>query len=154
VSNHQRGVHPNHDGRTQITVSDPRRWDLPVPFGDQRPHVLAGLGSLTGNLAVLELADFVQSSPQRRVRGHRPIQLTLIPQRGQVRQHPPAICDQHRRIRQHSAPVVERHEPAPGQRPRQSGGQAGAVGEQPQRRRPGVIDHVAATDFNRKILRP
>ena len=48
-------------------------------------------------------------------------------------------------------PIVDGHEPVPGQRLRQSGGQVGAVGEKPQHRRPGVISHVATADFNRKI---
>lgn len=70
-------------------------------------------------------------APQRWIRGHWPIQLTLVAQCRQVRQHPAAVGDQHRNIDQHPATVMHRNEPAVGQRPRQTAGQTGPVGEQP-----------------------
>jgi hypothetical protein len=77
----------------------------------------------------------------------------LIVQGRQVRQHPAAISDQHRRVGEHPATVVHRREPTPGKRPGQARGQAGAVGEDPHRGRAGVIDHATPTDFYRQIPR-
>jgi hypothetical protein len=71
----------------------------------------------------LGVPDLLQRPPQRRIRGHRPEQLGLIPQHGQVRQHPTAVGDAHRGVDQHPAPVVHRAEPTPRQRPRQRTGQ-------------------------------
>ena len=88
------------------------------------------------------------------VRGHRPEQLVLIPQHRQVRHHPAAVGDQHRGVGQHPAPVVHRGEPAPAQRLRQRAGQPGPVGQQPQRRGPGVRHDPVPADFHGQIPRP
>lgn len=69
-------------------------------------------------------------------------------------EHLSTVGDEHRGIGQHPAPVVYRAEPATGQRPRQPRGQATAIGQQPQRRGPGVIDHITTGDFNVQVLRP
>ena len=122
--------------------------------GDQRPHVLAGLGACSGNLAALRFADLIQRTPQGRIRGHRAEKFGLIPQHGQIREHPATVGDQHRRVRQHPAPIMHRQETTAGQRPRQPGGQAGPVGQQPHRRRTSMIDHVVAGDFHSQVLRP
>jgi hypothetical protein len=79
VRDHQRGVHPDHDGLAQVAVGHPRRRDPAVPLLDQRPHVLAGPRPRPGDLAALLIADLVQGAPQRRVRRDRPVQLGLIP---------------------------------------------------------------------------
>jgi hypothetical protein len=97
---------------------------------DQRPHVRSGPGPLPGDLASLQVTDLIQGPPQRRIRGHRPIELTLISQRRQVREHPATVGDQHRRIRQHPTSIMHRHEPTASQRPRQATGQARAIGYQ------------------------
>jgi hypothetical protein len=34
VGDHDRGVHPDHDGLAQIAVGHPGRWDRPVAFLD------------------------------------------------------------------------------------------------------------------------
>ena len=99
-------------------------------------------------------ADLLQRPPQRRVRGHRPEQLGLIPQHRQVGQHPAAVGDQHRGVGQHPAPVVHRGEPAPAQRPGQRAGQPGPVGQQPQRRGPGVRHDSVPADFHGQIPGP
>jgi hypothetical protein len=59
----------------------------------------------------------------------RPVQLPLIAQRGQVRQHPTAISDAHRGVDQYTTPVMHRGVPAPAQRLRQRPGQPAVVGE-------------------------
>lgn len=154
MRDHQRGVHPDHDGLTQIGVGHPRRWDPAVPFLDQRPHMFPGLRPRPGDLAPLGFPDLVQRTPQRRIRGHRPEQLGLIAQHGQIRQHPATISDQHRGVCQHPAPVMNRNETTTAQRPGQTAGQTRPVGDDPQRRRARVIDHIVTGDFHGQILRP
>lgn len=53
-----------------------------------------------------------------------------------IRPHPAAIGDHHYRVDRHPVPVVHRDKPAPPQCRGQLGGQAGAIGDQPHRRRP------------------
>jgi hypothetical protein len=93
VGDHQRPVHPDHDRATEVAVGHPGWRDPPVPGLDQRPHMRPGPGAKAFDLAALWFADLVQRAPQRRIRGHRPIQLGLVAQHGQVRQHPAAVGD-------------------------------------------------------------
>ena len=55
---------------------------------------------------------------------------------------------------QHAAPVVDRDEPASGQRRRQRAGQAGVIGQGAQGHRSGVRDDPTAGDFNAQIPGP
>ena len=149
-----RGVHADHHRRSEVHIGHLRGGDAAVPGLDQRPHLAADLRPRGGDPRPLVGADLLQRPPQRRVRGHRPVQLTLIAQRRQVRQHPAAISDTHRGVDQHPAPVVHRGEPAPTQRLRQRPGQPGVVGEQPQHRRPGVGHDTVTGHFHGQVLRP
>jgi hypothetical protein len=148
------GVHADHHRLPQIDIGDPRRGDPSQPSHDQAPHAAADPGTGGGDVPPLRLTDRVQGAPRGRVGGDRAIELGLIPQRGQVRQHPAAVSDADSEISQHPTPVVDGGEPAPGQRGRQTGGETGVVGDQTQHRRSGVRHDPVPIDFHDQILRP
>ena len=67
---------------------------------------------------------------------------------------PAAVGDQHGRVDQHPAAVMHRGEPAAAHRLGQRAGQPGPVGQQPQRRGPGVRHDPVPADFHGQIPRP
>ena len=100
-------------------------------------------------------ADLLQRPPQRRVRGHRPEQLVPDPAA------PPDLTAPGRRRRSSTAVSAStRPRSCTGVNPRrrnalrQRAGQPGPVGQQPQRRGPGVRHDPVPADFHGQIPRP
>ena len=92
--------------------------------------------------------DLLQRPPHRRHRRHQPEQFLLISHDPEIGDHPGAVRDRARQIRQHPAPVMHQ-QPWCRQRPRQAAGQAGPVSQVPQQRQPGMRHDslAAAGDF-------
>ena len=150
-----RGVHADHDRLPQVAVGHPRGRDPSVPGLDQPPHVPADLAlarprSVPAGPGRSRPAPATASGPRPPARTARPDPAA-----------PPDPTAPGRRRR--SAP---RCRPAPGPRSctgvnprrrnalRQRAGQPGPVGQQPQRRGPGVRHDPVPADFHGQIPRP
>ncbi|SRR6266566_2170353 len=98
--------------------------------------------------------DLLQRPPRSRHRRHRAEQLLLVQQRGNIADPGATVGEGDGDIGQHPAPVVQRHEPGAGHRPRQTAGESDPIGQQPQRRRPDVGDDPPTADLDRQATRP
>ncbi len=128
-----------------------RPWRAPTSPHTCRP---AGPRPPGGDPVPLILPDLVQRPPQRGIGGDRAVQLALIAQRGQIRQHRAAVGDHHRGVDQDSTPVMHRREVTAAQRLRQRRGQARPVGQHAQRSGPSVRHDSVPAHIHTQVVGP
>ena len=154
VRDHDRGVQADHDDLAQVPPGCPGRRDLAVPGGDQVPDVAAGPRPCPADPGQRRRAASGQCPPRRRVGGDQAEQLFLVAQGADLADRRRAVRDRDRQVSDYPAPVMQRREPAPGQRPGQPAGQARPVSEHPRRRRPRMRHDPVPADLDDQPLRP
>ena len=148
-------VEPDAGHALELPVGDPDRRQRAVPGGAVRPRVpprLIHRGRDPAPSAVPAGGGLLQRPPRGRHRRDRPEQLPLVAHHPEVADHPGAVGDRARQVREHPAPVM----PAQGrrQRRRQAGRQARAVRQLAEQGQPRVRHDARAAAGDFKTARP
>ena len=155
VRGHDGGVQPDAGHALEPAVRDPDRRQPAVPRDAVRPRVppcLVHRGRDLPPPAVPAGGGLLQRPPRGRHRRDRAEQLPLVAHHPEIADHPGAVRDRARQVREHAAPVM----PAQGrrQRRRQASRQARPVRQLAQQHQPRVRHDARAAAGDFKTTRP
>jgi hypothetical protein len=107
MTGHQRGVHVDHQpGHHRPGAAERRK--LPASFPTQQPRPFPS--SSPGDLDPIKqgLVNRIEHPPRRRRGGHRPEQVRLVAEHGEITDRHPAVGEHHCKISQHAARRMRR----------------------------------------------